>query len=608
MAYVKAVATCVMILHMAGLHAVAQQSEKSRGTATLKIQTALVLPDLTVRPVPLHELELIDQADTLKRVSLRTDLSGVATVSTAPGDYMLRSLKPTVFTDSAYTWSMPVSLKGSASVELTNANAQVTQIKRIAARQVAPEHEIFERAKSGVFRVEAGLGHGSGFLIDAKNGLVVTNEHVVANATTASVYLDTLTRVPAQVVVRDRGADLAIVRIPTTGCGNCAELPLLSEADQQVITGERILAIGFPLNQEMTLTTGIVSSVRDGAIISDVNINHGNSGGPMLNLAGQVVGVNAFGDFTNQGGPGISGAIGIKKLRTLLAKVNPALAALPPLEDRKLPVMPRESYPVDILKEQGQILTLKDYKKVLERDAGRFTAAITTPVLFAVYQNEVAKEMASDRKKREAKAGVAADEQYSSVAQVRDWHQYVGAEAAPVVTVKIVPKIAETFGSMLGRAFTASMIGVAGKAKLKFQGDVRGARFFRNGEEIEPLRGGHGPQEYYVDNAWVQLKDVADMGYYVLPASAFAPDTAGVSPTITVLIDDLKNPKEYSVLDMRQDATARVWNDFVPYFKRTQPERSWSVADAKKKSPEISVQCNRLTHICEPGKPKSKLH
>ena len=56
-----------------------------------------------------------------------------------------------------------------------------------------------------------------------------------------------------------------------------------------VVTGERVLAIGFPLNQEMTLTTGIVSGVRDGAIISDVNINHGNSGGPMMNLAGEVV-------------------------------------------------------------------------------------------------------------------------------------------------------------------------------------------------------------------------------------------------------------------------------------------------------------------------------
>jgi S1-C subfamily serine protease len=562
---------------------------------------------MSVRPVPLYSLELLDAADTTKRFALRTDLSGTATETACAGHYVVRSVQPAALNDSTYRWqvSLDVAAPG-AKLELTNANATVVAaptMKKVASRQIAPEREVFEQVKRGVFRVEAGLGHGSGFLAQipgVAEGLVITNDHVVANETKVSVYLDSVTRVPAVVVARDREADLAILRLPANRCADCPHLPLAvaKPGEQLVVAGERVFAIGFPLNQEMTLTTGIASSVREGAIISDVNINHGNSGGPMLNLAGEVIGVNAFGDFTDQGGPGISGAIAISRINGLLAQIPAALAQTPAPEDRKLVAVPRTAYPLSLLKALADSVDPRAYRKLLERNANKFTINITTPVLYRVAQRVAENEVAGDRRDREKKGAVSKDEAYSEDNQSRDWQQYVGDATVPVVTFAISPKVAETFWSAVGRGLAASS-GTIAQASMVFQGDVRGARFYRNGVEIEPIRGGHGSQVVRVENAWVKLKDVADMGYYVLLPEAFAPDSSGAPSRLTIIVQDLKNPGTLSVTEIDGELSARVWNDFQPYYAAMVPDKQWIAADPKRRSPKIPMDCNSVDASCK---------
>jgi S1-C subfamily serine protease len=574
------------------------------------ITAALVLPDMTVRPLPLVGLELVAESDTAARTPVRTGLEGRASVSVLPGRYRLRSLAPVSLNDSTYQWDVAIEVAvAGAAVELTNANALVVANGRTksAARQVAPEREVFEGARRAVFRVEAGLGHGSGFLADvpgASDALVITNDHVVANSTTASVYLDSVTRVPAQVVVRDREADLALLRIAPARCADCPRLTLSTPpaGEALAVAGERVLAIGFPLNQEMTLTTGIASSIRNGAIISDVNINHGNSGGPMLNLAGEVIGVNAFGDFTSQGGPGISGAIAITRIAPLLARVPDALASLPPAEDRLLPVAPQATYPLAILKSVADTANAKEYRKLLGLNAGKFTVAVITPVMYQLALRLGDDAVARDRRKREQRGNVNAEERYSEASQIRDWAQYVGVPTAPVVTVEVTPKVGETFGSALGRGLQAAAGSyVLTPATMKFQGDVRGVRFYRNGIEVEPIRGGHGPQAVQVDNQWVNLKDVADRGYYVLSPDTFAPDSNGAPARVLIVVQDLKNPGSLSTTEIEGERSARLWNDFIPYFQATHPAATVRWADPKQRSPKMQMTCDVAKAACEPS-------
>src|SRR5205085_1191940 len=81
--------------------------------------------------------------------------------------------------------------------------------------------------------------------------------------------------------------------------------------------GEKVFTIGSPLNQRKVITTGIVSRVEERAIISDININHGNSGGPLFNSLGEVIGITTFLD-TAENGPGISGIVRIEQANAVL--------------------------------------------------------------------------------------------------------------------------------------------------------------------------------------------------------------------------------------------------------------------------------------------------
>lgn len=579
------------ILGAAGKPPMSQIAPVSEAAArpTLKLTAAIVLPDLTVRPLPAFAFELVPAHDTTQRIALRTKLDGTASIDVPAGSYQLRSVTPATLNDSSYRWAMAVVVSASgASLEISNANATVSVAKRVAARQVAPERDIFDAARRAVVMVEAGLGHGRGFLAaipGAPSGLIVTDDHVVANDSVASVYLDSTTRVSAVVVARDREADLALLRIPNTRFTDCPRLPLASPAvgTPLVVAGERVLAIGFPLHQSMTLTTGVVSSVREGAIISDVNINHGNSGGPMLNLAGEVVGVNAFGDFTNQGGPGISGATAINRLANLIAKAPTAFAASAEPGDRLLPAKPLPAYPLAALNQTADGADPKSYRQLFQRGADHFTLNITTPVVYRVAQRLEEEQVGEERRKRESAAGISKDQAYSEKKQSRDWEQYVGDANTPVVTIAVAPKIGETTGSGLARAL-AGRAGSFAQASYVFQTDVRGVRFYRNGVEVEPIFGGHGPVVQNVENAFVKLKDVADYGYYVLPPELFMPGSTGAPARIRVAISDLKRPDETSGTEIEGEMSARVWNDFRAYYQAVFPEKPFVAANPRLKS------------------------
>lgn len=158
---------------------------------------------------------------------------------------------------------------------------------------------------------EADRGVGSGFIIES-NGLILTNAHVVEGANTIYVTLTDKREYKAKLLGMDKRTDVAVVKI------DARDLPKLSLGDSsRVRVGEWVLAIGSPFGLENTVTAGIVSAKsRDTGdylpfIQTDVAVNPGNSGGPLLNTAGQVVGINSQ-IFSRSGGyMGISFAIPI---------------------------------------------------------------------------------------------------------------------------------------------------------------------------------------------------------------------------------------------------------------------------------------------------------
>ena len=143
-------------------------------------------------------------------------------------------------------------------------------------------------------------GAGSGFVMDAR-GYILTNFHVVQGAQSIEVVLGDQSRHPAKFIGADQWNDVALIKIEAAN-KPLAVLPLGDSTTLQV--GQKVLAIGNPFGFQSTLTTGVVSALGrtvqtgqntliDEAIQTDAAINRGNSGGPLINTHGEVIGINS---------------------------------------------------------------------------------------------------------------------------------------------------------------------------------------------------------------------------------------------------------------------------------------------------------------------------
>ena len=163
--------------------------------------------------------------------------------------------------------------------------------------------QVYDGAKDAVAYISAvsqqGQGTGSGFVVSS-DGLIVTNQHVVDGATQVAVKIGTDgEQLPAEIVGIDPSQDLALLKV------DAKDLPTLELGDSDSVeVGDDTYAIGNPYGLDHTLTTGVVSALnRDleapngatisGAIQTDAALNPGNSGGPLLDGDGKVIGVNA---------------------------------------------------------------------------------------------------------------------------------------------------------------------------------------------------------------------------------------------------------------------------------------------------------------------------
>jgi serine protease Do len=193
-------------------------------------------------------------------------------------------------------------------------------------------NRIYERANPAVVMIRGNSGRGSGFIV-RNDGLIVTNAHVVqGEAEVVTVMMaDGKTEIPADVVgFANNGVDLALLKI-----NRPAKFPTVNFGDTGTIkVGNIVYAIGTPLGELNlnTFTSGIVSAIRTGDLIQhNAAINSGNSGGPLLDDKGQLIGVNVSISNTKvvdrngriigiaTGNVGISYALSVDLVRKVLA-------------------------------------------------------------------------------------------------------------------------------------------------------------------------------------------------------------------------------------------------------------------------------------------------
>ncbi|WP_295393390.1 trypsin-like peptidase domain-containing protein [uncultured Thiodictyon sp.] len=167
---------------------------------------------------------------------------------------------------------------------------------------------------------------GSGVIVDAERGYVLTNQHLLEGATAINVTLKDRRSYPARLLGADEGTDLAVLQIPRT----TAISPLPFSDSRALEVGDFVIAIGNPFGLGQTVTSGIVSAVGRsevgdsdlGELVqTDASINPGNSGGPLINLAGEIVGINTALIGPTGSNVGIGFAIPSNRARAALERV-----------------------------------------------------------------------------------------------------------------------------------------------------------------------------------------------------------------------------------------------------------------------------------------------
>jgi Do/DeqQ family serine protease len=166
---------------------------------------------------------------------------------------------------------------------------------------------------------------GSGVIVDAKNGYIVTNAHVIENATEITVQLLDNRSLTAKVIGKDPGSDVAVLKVQAA---NLVEIPIADSDLEEV--GDFVVAIGNPFGLGHTVTSGIISALgRSGInpegfedfIQTDASINPGNSGGALVNLNGRLVGINSAILSRTGGNIGIGFAIPSNMMRTVMEQL-----------------------------------------------------------------------------------------------------------------------------------------------------------------------------------------------------------------------------------------------------------------------------------------------
>jgi S1-C subfamily serine protease len=244
----------------------------------------------------------------------------------------------------------------TSSAATSNPAAHATRTTRVhvitgagdAGGQPFDPQAIYKREAPGVVTLVAldgsgggrqGEAVGSGFVVDG-HGHIATNAHVITNDSGAKAnevfaqFADG-NRLPARIVGTDPDSDIGLVKVdPSQLRGRGAKLaPLPLGSTSELRVGDPVAAIGSPFGEQQSLSVGVVSALnRDiqsltnfdigNAIQTDAAINHGNSGGPLLNHAGEVIGINSQIRSTGGGGEGVGFAIPVETVKRSIAQLR----------------------------------------------------------------------------------------------------------------------------------------------------------------------------------------------------------------------------------------------------------------------------------------------
>src|SRR2546426_2354920 len=542
-------------LVLLGTHEFQSQAEPTK----VIIRAILVDKDLAQKPAPRLTITFTPwEGSADEPTGVKTGFDGSAETQLKPGKYRLTTPQGLDFQGHHYVWELELAISGpSYTVELSNDNAKVTDSAPSApVRKIDELSTLFQKYQNSVFTVWSEIGHGTGFLIDP-NGLVLTNQHVIGPSQLISVQFDGKRKVAARLLAFDPEKDGAVVWANMSALPEAIVAPIAtSEAGHEIaVEGERVFTIGSPLSRKKILTSGIVSKVEERAIISDININHGNSGGPLFNSLGTVVGLTTFKEEPTS----VTGIVRIEQSFPVLEQARKKMKDVQQPEARLLPVEPMDSYPLDAIKEVLQ--AEKFNPKLYVFSAGDYDVAVTTPAYKyqAAEQGRIA--AAKEKGKRTRNKDAAVQNTFEPLQDLRNWDEYAG-EYKQVLLIRANPQLRETFWSSFGRGLASYGGNSPWPPPMHLQTGFYRMKLLCGQKEIEPIQPFKIVLVENTHNYFVNVTDATYNGFYSYPADAVSPACGQV----TLQLFSEKEPDRPTVKNLDAKTIEKIWSDFQPYF------------------------------------------
>lgn len=525
---------------------------RSQGSLKAKI---VILDELKPFPVSYSDFQVIGPEATMVH-EVRTNAHGEIDLKLEPGFYAFLSKEPIKFQGKTYEWntSFEISSDKMTDLTLTHVDALVEILRGAATEEnLSPESKLYRRFQNSVITVEFDGGSGSAFVIDSEMGLLLTSYHVAAGSRFLSVRFGRQNHYEARFVGGDASSDVAVIRVNPA---ILKDIPVINLKDSKHvgIEGERIVAMGSPLFQQTTITQGIISRVENDVLISDVRLDKGTSGGPILNLDGDAIGIVTYGDIDRPGGLGANSIVSIRMadnlIRTLGAVANDTLPSAAKLPDNSPVPIPPDMLESISLSIRGEEPFLKSPKN--------FRTYIKTP--FEANLNAVRfKSFLKQKIARRYQGQIPAD-QNLELGPLFFWNKYVGNQFEPVVSIKVVPWSQETRGSLATRAVAAALGQNIGKTH-ELRDDFSRMLLLRNGIEVTPILRKRVRDTEIYDNREVAMRDTALAGFYTYEPKEFRP---GSKLELQIWKNGDVKPV---VIRIPADYQERIWSQFSEWSR-----------------------------------------
>jgi S1-C subfamily serine protease len=375
-----------------------------------------------------------------------------------------------------------------------------THLSRKGRRMTAAA---FRWLQASVVTVWSEFGNGTGFIIDDR-GLVLTSKHVIGASEYFAVQFDRKSKIPAKLLASDPETDVAVLWINLDALPDASVAPLSEVDEPSVVEGERVFTIGSLLPERKTFTTGIASKLNKRSIVSDINVNRSDSGGPLFNSLGEVVGITTY-LHSDVAGSEVYGILRIEQTFPVIEQARKMMKRMSAPVAKFLPVDPIEPFPLDAVK------TTKNFD--LQRysfDVGEFSVFVMTPTV------------------RHRLATTAPD--INAFAELKKWGGYARADK-PVLFIYAARRSAESnthFHKM---------------------------RLLCGDREVEPIL----PAKVARFE-----KDATIEGIYAYSPKAISADCG----TVRLEIASTGNPPKMRIKDLDRKVIARVDEDFSPYYQK----------------------------------------